>query len=273
MKQDKDLENDQKNCQCDNEKCHCSEHCDCGDDCHCDENDKCNDDCTCEEKCHCGDDCECGENCDCDGNCDCKKGGNCKCSDKCDCGDDCNCDENNKCNDDCDCKKDKHNCCHCEEGEEECGCGHHKHHKHEKRDEPDYLALAQRIQAEFENYRRRMHDQLTIERQEGVVSVIDVFLPCLDTFKEAKKRITDEKVLEGVNMIESKIMNALNKLEVEKIEAVGQKFDPNFHDVIAVMHNENYDDDIILEEYQAGYKYKGKVIRYSKVIVNKKEGN
>ena len=74
-------------------------------------------------------------------------------------------------------------------------------------------------------------------------------------------------------MIESKIMDALNKLEVEKIEAVGQKFDPNFHDVIAVMHNENYDDDIILEEYQAGYKYKGKVIRYSKVIVNKKEGN
>ncbi len=271
MKQDKDLENDQKNCQCDNEKCHCSEHCDCGDDCHCDINNKCNDDCTCEEKCHCGDDCECGENCDCDENCDCKK--NCKCSDKCDCGDDCNCDENNKCNDDCDCKKDKHNCCHCEEGEEECGCGHHKHHKHEKRDEPDYLALAQRIQAEFENYRRRMHDQLIIERQEGVVSVIDVFLPCLDTFKEAKKSITDEKVLEGVNMIESKIMDALNKLEVEKIESVGQKFDPNFHDVIAVMHNENYDDDIILEEYQAGYKYKGKVIRYSKVIVNKKEGN
>ncbi len=265
MKQDKDLENDQKNCQCDNEKCHCNEHCDCGDDCHCDINNKCNDDCTCEEKCHCGDDCECGENCDCDENCDCKKGGNCKCSDKCDCGDDCNCDENNKCNDDCACKG-----CHCEENEEGC---HHKHHKHEKKDEPDYLALAQRIQAEFENYRRRMADQLVIERQEGVVSVINVFLPCLDTFKEAKKSITDEKVLEGVNMIESKIMDALNKLEVEKIEAVGQKFDPNFHDVIAVMHNENYDDDIILEEYQAGYKYKGKVIRYSKVIVNKKEGN
>ncbi len=222
-------------------------------------------DCNLEEEeknhtCGCGDDCTCGENCECDENCDCKKGEeNCKCSDKCDCGDDCKCDE------DCTCKG-----CHCEENDEEC---HHKHHKYEKKDEPDYLALAQRIQAEFENYRRRMHDQLIIERQEGVVSVIDVFLPCLDTFKEAKKSIADEKVLEGVNMIESKIMDALNKLEVEKIEAVGQKFDPNFHDVIAVMHNENYDDDIILEEYQAGYKYKGKVIRYSKVIVNKKEGN
>ena len=195
-----------------------------------------------EKKDTCEDSCGCEENCKCDENC--KKDETCKCGDKCDC----KCEENEE--------------CHCEE---ECKC--------KKKDEPDYLALAQRIQAEFENYRRRMADQLVIERQEGVVSVINVFLPCLDTFKEAKKSITDEKVLEGVNMIENKIMDALGRLEVERIESVGQKFDPNFHDVIAVMHNENYDDDIILEEYQAGYKYKGKVIRYSKVIVNKKEGN
>lgn len=195
-----------------------------------------------EKKDTCEDNCTCEENCKCDENC--KKDETCKCGDKCDC----ECEENEE--------------CHCEE---ECKC--------KRKDEPDYLALAQRIQAEFENYRRRMADQLVIERQEGIVSVINVFLPCLDTFKEAKKSITDEKVLEGVNMIENKIMDALDRLEVERIEAVGQKFDPNFHDVIAVMHNENYDDDIILEEYQAGYKYKGKVIRYSKVIVNKKEGN
>lgn len=195
-----------------------------------------------EKKDTCEDSCTCEENCKCDENC--KKDESCKCGDKCDC----ECEEN----------KERH----CEE---ECKC--------KRKDEPDYLALAQRIQAEFENYRRRMADQLVIERQEGIVSVINVFLPCLDTFKEAKKSITDEKVLEGVNMIENKIMDALDRLEVERIESVGQKFDPNFHDVIAVMHNENYDDDIILEEYQAGYKYKGKVIRYSKVIVNKKEGN
>ena len=195
-----------------------------------------------EKKDTCEDNCTCEENCKCDENC--KKDESCKCGDKCDC----ECEENEE--------------RHCEE---ECKC--------KRKDEPDYLALAQRIQAEFENYRRRMADQLVIERQEGIVSVINVFLPCLDTFKEAKKSITDEKVLEGVNMIENKIMDALGRLEVERIESVGQKFDPNFHDVIAVMHNENYDDDIILEEYQAGYKYKGKVIRYSKVIVNKKEGN
>ena len=188
----------------------------------------------------------------------------------------------------CDCDKkceEKEHKCNCESGEpcecEECECEncHCEHCEGEKdiEDETEkpatdqYLALAQRVQADFENYRRRMADQLVLERQEGVISVIDVFLPCLDTFKDAKKTITDEKTLQGVEMIENKIIDALDRLKVERIEAVGQKFDPNLHDVIAVMHNDNYDDDIILEEYQAGYKYNGKVIRYSKVIVNKKE--
>lgn len=119
-----------------------------------------------EKKDTCEDNCTCEENCKCDENC--KKDETCKCGDKCDC----ECEENKE--------------CHCEE---ECKC--------KRKDVPDYLALAQRIQAEFENYRRRMADQLVIERQEGIVSVINVFLPCLDTFKEAKKSITDEKVLEG----------------------------------------------------------------------------
>ena len=104
---------------------------------------------------------------------------NCHCHD----GEKCSCDENCKCED-----------CECFECAEEA------------QSVDQYLALAQRVQADFENYRRRMADQLVLERQEGARSVIDVFLPCLDTFKEAKKSITDEKVLEGVNMIENKIV-------------------------------------------------------------------
>ena len=176
----------------------------------------------------------------------------CECENK----EPCNCDEQ------CECEN-----CNCEEShcKEECKCGQAEEKVQE------YLQLAQRIQAEFENYRRRMADELVLKKQEGIVSVINVFLPCLDTFKEAKKSITDEKVLEGVNMIEQKIYSALDTLKVEKIETVGKKFDPNLHDVIAVMHDDKQDEDIILDEYQAGYTYNGKVIRYSKVIVNKRE--
>ncbi len=195
----------------------------------------------------------------CDKNCD-EKEHKCGCKKhKCE-SDECHC-----CEEDCSCDENKEKKCECENP----SCENEKQNDEEVVTDK-YLALAQRVQADFENYRRRMADQLVLERQEGVISVIDAFLPCLDTFKEAKKTIQDEKTLQGVEMIENKIIATLEKLNVERIEAVGQKFDPNLHDVIAVMHDENYDEDIILEEYQAGYKYNGKVIRYSKVIVNKK---
>lgn len=218
--------------------------------------------------------------------CHCQEGGECCCEGECECGDDCQCDEN------CDCHQHEESECH--HHNHECENEHthnkkHKHHCHEQEscecdddchcddefcdchsDEAgQYLLMAQRLQADFDNYRKRVAEQLDYQREEGKKSVIEVFLPCLDTFKEAKKSITDESVLAGVNMIETKILNALKSLNVEKIEAVGQKFDHNFHEVIAVMRDESKEEDIILEEYQAGYVFNGKVIRYSKVIVNK----
>ena len=201
----------------------------------------------CGENCDCGDNCECESDCTCDGECkcvdECECGDECKCGENCECGEDCSCHGEQKCNDNCTCEKEVPN---------------------------EYLELARRIQAEFENFRKRTETELTRARQEGEISVIEAFLPCLDTFKIAKKSITDQKVLEGVEMIENNILATLEKLGVEKIEAIGQKFDHNLHNVIAIMRDEDKEEDIILEEYQAGYKYHDKVIRYSKVIVNKK---
>lgn len=171
----------------------------------------------------------------------------CGCSEDCTCGDECKCHEEEKCSDQCDCNK------------------------NEESKEKYYLDLAQRLQAEFENFRKRSFFEMKKAREDGQISVIEVFLPCLDTFKVAKKSITDPQVLEGVEMIESSIREALKKLEVEKIEAVGKKYDPNLHSALAVASVKGKENDIILEEYQAGYKFKDRVIRYSKVIVNKKE--
>lgn len=191
--------------------------------------------------------------------CGCQHGEECTCGDHCDCGDSCNCGDHCECGDECTCG-------------EECEC-HKKEYDEEVLNEEagQYLAMAQRLQADFDNYRKRVAEQLEFQKNEGKKSVIEVFLPCLDTFKEAKKLITDEKVLSGVNMIENKILDALKTLKVEKIESVGQKYDHNLHEVIAVVHDESKENDIILDEFQAGYMFNGKVIRYSKVIVNKKE--
>ena len=135
----------------------------------------------------------------------------------------------------------------------------------------EYLDMAKRIQADFENFRRRSAEQLIKAKEDGKIMVIEVFLPCLDTFKLAKKSIKDESSLQGIEMIEQKILSALKTLGVEKIETVGSVYDPNLHEAITVMCNEELENDIILEEFQAGYKFNDKVIRYAKVIVNKKE--
>ncbi len=197
---------------------------------------------TYEEDCECGD-CHC-EDCECE-NCEC---GDCE-TDECHCE---SCHENNGgLNDELD----------------ECGCCHGHQHSHGQ--ENEYLILAQRLQADFENYRKHVAEQLNRERQEGIASVIEIFLPSLDTFKEAKKSISDENVLAGINMIEGKILDALKSLNVEKIETVGNKFDPHFHNVVAITTDAEKDDDIILDEFQSGWIYNGRVLRYSKVVVNK----
>ena len=137
--------------------------------------------------------------------------------------------------------------------------------------EAEYLEMAQRLQADFENYRRHVGDQLLKAKEDGKISVISTFLPCLDGFKEAKKSIKDEQTLKGVEMLENKILNALKGLGVEKVESIGTTYDPKVHEAIACISDKNYENDIILEEFQAGYKFNDKIIRYAKVIVNKKE--
>lgn len=205
--------------------------------------------CNCKQQCD-QHDCDCGEeNCDC--GCEehvCHCGENCDCSGGCDCGDDCHCHDGERCNEECDCQKDVHVCC--EHGEE-------------------YLDLARRVQADFENFRRHAIEDIKKARIDGQVSVIEAFLPCLDIFKEAKKSITDENVLKGVEMIENKISSSLENLGVKKLESIGQVYDPYKHNVIAVVKNDQLESDVIVDEYQAGYEFNGKIIRDAKVIVNK----
>lgn len=211
----------------------------------------------------------------------------CGCSEECDCTDQCKCTDEHKCSEGCKCEHDhkechkKHdkNCCKHEECDcdENCDCEHEecKHEcgcEHDNDKSEEYLNLARQIQADFENFRRRTIEDLKQARFSGQASVIEAFLPCLDTFKEAKKSISDPDVLKGVEMIENKINDALAQIGVEKIISIGEKYNPHIHNVIAVLNVADKDDDIILDEYQAGYVLNGKVIRYAKVIVNKKEG-
>ena len=190
--------------------------------------------------------------CNCQEKCDCNKE-SCECCGECNCGSECHCHEGEKCSENCNCEKEKHS----------CSCSHEKTN--------EYLALAQRIQADFENFRRHAIEDIKKARIDGQISVIETFLPCLDIFKEAKKAITDENVLKGVEMVENKIISSLESLGVKKVNSIGEVYNPHKHNVIAVVRNEELENDIIVEEYQSGYEFNGKIIRDAKVIVNKKE--
>lgn len=203
------------------------------------------------EKCKCG----CGEELEEEKTCD--------CSESCTCGDDCHCTEDNKCNSDCTCGE-KCNCddnCECDD---ECGCDHECHCEENK----EYLKDMLRIQAEFDNYRKRMTTALGDARQDGFMDAIVQFLPALDSFKMATDMITDKNTLMGIKFIEKGILDTLSKMGVEEIDTSG-KFNPELHQAIDTEDSQEHESGDIIKVASKGFTYKDKVIRYSQVIVKK----
>ena len=169
----------------------------------------------------------------------------CNCSCDCDCGENCNCDGDNKCNENCTCG-------------EEC----------KSEENQDYLKDLLRVQAEFDNYRKRMTTALGDARQDGFMDAITQFLPALDSFKMATEYIQDKNTLMGIKFIEKGILDTLSKMGVEEIDTNG-KFNPELHQAIDTENNEEYESGDIIKVASKGFTYKGKVIRYSQVIVKK----
>ena len=134
----------------------------------------------------------------------------------------------------------------------------------------EYKKLLQVVQADFDNYRKRSLTMLNEAKQDGQINVIMKFLPAMDSFKKAKEMIEDANILKGIEMIENELTEALKTFGVEKIEALGQIYDPNLHNVIMVKNDNSLEDDVITDVYQDGYKLKDKVIRYCQVVINKK---
>lgn len=126
-----------------------------------------------------------------------------------------------------------------------------------------------RLQADFDNFRRRSAK----EREEISAIVTQNFckdmLPLLDNFERAMAAETKdvEAFQKGVEMIFTQFQEVLKKNGLEQIEAVGQKFDPNFHQAVMRVEDPEKEDDTVAQELQKGYMVKGRVIRPSMVQV------
>ena len=132
-----------------------------------------------------------------------------------------------------------------------------------------------RLQADFENFRRRTN----IEKEQlstfVTANVVGKFLKVLDNFERAEASVEKgdnvDAVVDGMKKIRRQFEDAFKDLKVEEIEAQNAKFDPNIHEAVMRGHNPELDDEIVDMVFEKGYKLGDKVIRHSKVRVNTNE--
>jgi molecular chaperone GrpE len=131
-----------------------------------------------------------------------------------------------------------------------------------------------RLAAEFENYKRRMERERSIALKYAEESLVKELLPAIDNLERAieqgKESHNIEDLLAGVELTHKGLMAALEKFEVAPMESIGEPFDPNHHEALAMEESDDMDANSVLKEFQKGYKYKDRLIRPAKVVVAKK---
>ena len=127
-----------------------------------------------------------------------------------------------------------------------------------------------RLQAEFENYKKRVEKEQRDFSEYACGDAVKKFLPVLDSFELSLRNLKDDdsQVAKGLKLIYAQFFDVLENFDLRKIECVGKKFDLYFHEVL-LSDDSKEDSDIILEELHAGYMLKDKVLRHSKVKVSK----
>lgn len=128
-----------------------------------------------------------------------------------------------------------------------------------------------RQMAEFDNFRKRTEKEKSHMYEAGARDVIEKILPVVDNFERGLASIPEEEkenpVMEGMDKIYRQLMTTLTDLGVTPIEAAGKEFDPNYHNAVMHVEEEELGENIVAEEFLKGYLYKDTVIRHSMVKV------
>lgn len=149
-----------------------------------------------------------------------------------------------------------------------------KKEKKDKRDEKidELTDLLKRNMAEFDNFRKRTEKEKSAMYEIGAKSIIEKLLPIVDNFERGLATVSEEEkekdsFANGMDLIYKQILKLFEDLGVEVIETEGKEFDPNLHNAVMHIEDENLGENVIAQEFQKGYTYKGTVIRHSMVQV------
>jgi molecular chaperone GrpE len=129
----------------------------------------------------------------------------------------------------------------------------------------------QRQMAEFDNFRKRSEKEKAAMFEVGAKSIIEKILPTIDNFERGFAGLTDEQkedpFVQGMEKVYRQMMAELENAGVKPIESVGQTFDPNFHNAVMHVEDEEAGENTVVEEFQKGYLYRDAVVRHSMVKV------
>lgn len=142
--------------------------------------------------------------------------------------------------------------------------------KDPKQELQEMTATLQRLQADFENYKKRTEKEKELSSRQATTKIIQQLLPIIDTFELALKNKSNmEQFTKGIEMIYAQLYNTLQNLGLRPINTTNKKFDPHLHEVLMQEEHKEREDGAIVEEFQRGYMLKENVIRTSKVKIAK----
>ncbi len=160
-----------------------------------------------------------------------------------------------------------------EEGEKKSKSLFKKDKKKDKKDQ-QIEELNDRLirnMAEFDNFRKRTDKEKSMMFEMGAKDIIEKILPVIDNFERGLASISEEEkesaFAKGIEAIYKQFIQTLEAAGVKQIEAVGKEFDPNFHNAVMHMEDDQYGENEVVEEFQKGYIYRESVVRHSMVKV------
>lgn len=128
-----------------------------------------------------------------------------------------------------------------------------------------------RQMAEFENFRKRTDKEKTAMFETGAKSVIEKILPVVDNFERGLAAVPEEEkgagFAQGMEMIYKQLMTELENMDVKPIPAVGEEFNPDYHNAVMQVESEEFEAGVVAQELQKGYTYRDSVVRHSMVAV------
>jgi len=140
----------------------------------------------------------------------------------------------------------------------------------ERKRNEEYLTSLRYLQADFENYRKRIDREIRELEQFSTLGMVRKLIPVLDDLDLAVASATkaeDRGLLEGVKMVQKNLSSALESEGLQRIKAVGEPFDPSAHEAVDKVQGKDNSEDMVVEEMRKGYTFKGKVLRPSAVKV------